>query len=334
VIRKSDDFKGLKPVSLDPNWKDASNSKDVFMVQLKCFYNGDNRVVDVPSKIELSDLQLRVTLKYGKDVILQYQDTEGDIITIDTDTVLAKAMAQFHRTGLYKLLLIDTPVSAMTVTKTTSATDFGSSFMSSPSFSSPSSSTPKTLEFKDSLFSAFAPSPPKSSVIDSLSQTTHFSREDLEKLEIQFQKTAKMGKLGKAQFTEGMRLIGQTDQVMIDQFFNAFDYDKDGSIDFREFAIGMSIMHAGTLDERLRLAFKAYDLDGNGAIDRRELTQILRSSFLAKGFDQSDEFIQDLVDKCFSQADLDKNNLLDFDEFKSAVLKHQIVVQSFWRNAF
>jgi len=301
------------------------------MVQLKCFYRGDNRVIDIPSNILLNDLQLRVTLKYGKDLVLQYQDTEGDVISIDSDTVLTKAMSQFLGTGLYKLSLIDTPVSAMNITKTTSNTDFGI-FSTSPSISG--STTPKALEFKDSLFSAFAPTPAKSSIIDSLSQTTHFSREDLKKLELQFEKTTTMGKLNKTQFSEGLRLIGQTDPVMIDQFFNAFDYYKDGAIDFREFAIGMSIMHAGSLDERLRLAFKAYDLHGNGAIDRRELFQILRSSFLAKGFDQSDEFILELVDKCFSQADLDKNNLLDFDEFKSAVLKHQIVVQSFWRNAF
>jgi len=54
-----------------------------------------------------------------------------------------------------------------------------------------------------------------------------------------------------------------------------------------------------------------------------------------------------MVEKCFEESDVDGNGSLDFDEFKSAVLQHQvvasvlpascarslsyqIVVQSFW----
>jgi hypothetical protein len=68
---------------------------------------------------------------------------------------------------------------------------------------------------------------------------------------------------------------------------------------------------------------------------------ILKSSFRAKGFEQSDDSIKlyawmcvvpiadppwpcSMVEQCFEQADLDRNGSLDFDEFKQAVLQHQV----------
>jgi Ca2+-binding EF-hand superfamily protein len=37
------------------------------------------------------------------------------------------------------------------------------------------------------------------------------------------------------------------------------------------------------------------------------------------------------VNQCFEKADINQDGVLDFEEFKSAVLQHQIVVQSFWK---
>lgn len=90
------------------------------------------------------------------------------------------------------------------------------------------------------------------------------------------------------------------------------------------------LFSSGSLDEKLALAFKAYDLDNNGVIDKAELFTLLKSSFMAKGLYTTDENVQVLVEKSFEDADADGNGTLDFEEFKSAVVKHQIVVQSFW----
>jgi Ca2+-binding EF-hand superfamily protein len=53
-----------------------------------------------------------------------------------------------------------------------------------------------------------------------------------------------IGFLNKSQFAAGFREItGSADPDMIDQFFNAFDYDKDGQVDFRDFACGLGVLH-------------------------------------------------------------------------------------------
>lgn len=45
-----------------------------------------------------------------------------------------------------------------------------------------------------------------------------------------------------------------------------------------------------------------------------------------------DAAVRDVVVRCFQEADRDGNGQLDFEEFKSAVLKNQLVVQSFWQS--
>lgn len=44
-------------------------------------------------------------------------------------------------------------------------------------------------------------------------------------------------KLTASKFEHGLKSIGITEPVMVDQFFHAFDHDKDGLIDFRDFTL-------------------------------------------------------------------------------------------------
>lgn len=295
--------KAMVTGSVSPGW-----------ISVKCFFDGDNRVLEVARDVTLKTLSLQVNLKYGKPVVIQYEDDDGDKITIDSQAILEKALAKLENDVL-KLYLL--PAKGFSVTPATAA-PLGSAF---------------GFDEKSSVMDAFAPAHSRKAVLNELQFETKLSRHDLERLYNQFQKTAVGGVLDRAAFARGFRQVNpNVDSVMIDQFFNAFDYDKDGRVDFRDFAVGLSTLHKGSAEERLQLAFKAYDLDGNGSIDRSELFLILKSSLRAKGFEQSDEFIQAMVEKCFEAADLDGNGTLDFEEFKHAVLQHQIVVQSFWRS--
>jgi len=187
-----------------------------------------------------------------------------------------------------------------------------------------------------SLLSVFGPRQEirdsKKNLLDELVTQTNYSRSDLERLYRQFQLNSSGGRLNSVQFAKELRDMGEKDEVKIAQLFAAFDYDKDGYVDFRDFAAGLSIFFKGSLEEKLQLAFFAHDLDGNGVIDRDELFAILKSSFRVKGFDESDETIKDMVNKCFETADQNGDDKLDFEEFKMAVLRHQIVVQSFWKS--
>lgn len=60
------------------------------------------------------------------------------------------------------------------------------------------------------------------------------------------------GTVDRPTFNKALVAIGIKDKLTIEQYFSAFDTDKDGSIDFREFVCGLSIVLKGTQEERLQ----------------------------------------------------------------------------------
>ena len=62
-----------------------------------------------------------------------------------------------------------------------------------------------------------------------------------------------------------------SDKDIISDLYKLLDHSKNGLVDFRDFICVISIMKTGSLEDKLRLAFKSYDLDDNGFLDYNEL---------------------------------------------------------------
>jgi len=140
--------------------------------------------------------------------------------------------------------------------------------------------------------------------------------------------------ISKDMFKQGLESIGITDPLVIEQSFLAFDDDRSGTIDFREFVAGMAILNRGSAEDRLRLMFRSYDLDGSGYLEPDEVYALYRTALLANGYTaQSAELEHEnllrTVEECFKKVDLDGDGKLDFNEFKLAVESNTIMNECF-----
>ncbi|KAJ8317244.1 hypothetical protein KUTeg_005148 [Tegillarca granosa] len=83
--------------------------------------------------------------------------------------------------------------------------------------------------------------------------------------------------------------------------FNTFDHDRNGSINFEEFVMGLSVLSRGTLQERLQWAFSLYDINGDGLITKDEMLDIVSAIYEMMG-----RLTEPLIDENTTKEHVDK----------------------------
>ncbi|XP_054566000.1 lysophosphatidylcholine acyltransferase 2 isoform X1 [Eptesicus fuscus] len=120
---------------------------------------------------------------------------------------------------------------------------------------------------------------------------------------------SKGGRIGIEEFAEYLKLPVSD---VLRQLFALFDRNHDGSIDFREYVIGLAVLcNPANTEEIIQVAFKLFDLDEDGYISEEEFSTILQASLGVPDLDGSGLF------KEIAQGDS-----VSYEEFKSFALKH------------
>ncbi|XP_056269429.1 lysophosphatidylcholine acyltransferase 2 [Pseudoliparis swirei] len=100
----------------------------------------------------------------------------------------------------------------------------------------------------------------------------------------------------------------------LEELFALFDRDGDGTIDFREYVIGVTILcRPANTEDVLRLAFQLFDTDGDERITREEFTALLRSALGVSNLNMA---------KLFKEVDADGSGFISFAEFHDFAMIH------------
>ncbi|KAK6463522.1 calmodulin [Scheffersomyces coipomensis] len=108
-------------------------------------------------------------------------------------------------------------------------------------------------------------------------------------------------------------------QTEIEELIDHVDINKDGKIDFREFILILA-KHLKDTDEELELieVFKIFDQDGDGKINSNELKYIL--------FTIGEQLQDSQINEMIEEADLNKDGVIDIDEFRELLQSCQYKV--------
>jgi serine/threonine-protein phosphatase 2B regulatory subunit len=105
---------------------------------------------------------------------------------------------------------------------------------------------------------------------------------------------------------------------LLERVLTVFDTDGDKNVDFKEFVRALAVF-SNEVEKREKLLFtyKMYDIDGDGKISNKDLFQTLQ---IMVGTNLTEIQLQQIVDKTFIEADLDRDGYITFPEFEKIVL--------------
>ncbi|KAK9505938.1 hypothetical protein O3M35_009893 [Rhynocoris fuscipes] len=185
-----------------------------------------------------------------------------------------------------------------------------------------------------------------------LKKATHFTRQETENLLLIYDKLASAsnpdsesalvaGHALSSKGKEGLERVifrdllhntfgVNTEEILMDRIFCAFDTSCDGIVRQDEWLIGMSAFLKGSLQEKIAFAFSVYDLNNDGYIVREEMFNLLRNSLVKQPQDEDpDEGVKELVELVLKKLDRDKDGKVSFEDFSEAVHEEPLFLEAF-----
>ena len=130
------------------------------------------------------------------------------------------------------------------------------------------------------------------------------------------------GKMNKKEFIKYLNQVYPEKDIakIADHIFQVFDLDKNGKIEFAEFALVYHTLKTKAGKEKLKEFFRVFDVNDNGFITREEMKRLVKNMYALLKFANPDVVAEKTIeDLAFSEMDKNGDGVITEKEFENAI---------------